>query len=94
MKRKPAVIAYDIHDAKSRKQALQLVHGWRVDGQKSVHECWLSSEEACVLFAKLCDLIDPQSDHVLLAWVNQHDKPLGLGAGAAECLFSHLIRVA
>lgn len=94
MKRRPAVIAYDIHDAKSRKQALHLVRGWRVDGQKSVHECWLSSEEARVLFAKLCALIDPQSDHVLLAWVNQSEMPLGLGAGAADRLFSHLVRVA
>jgi len=93
MKRRPAVISYDISDPKCRKQALQLVRGWRVDGQKSVHECWLSPQEAQVLYAKLCALIDPQTDHVLLAWVNQRETPLGLGVGRVDRLFCHLIRV-
>jgi CRISPR-associated protein Cas2 len=72
---------------------LQLVRGWRVDGQKSVHECWLLPQEAQVLYAKLCALIDPQTDHVLLAWVNQRETPVGLGVGRVDRLFCPLLRV-
>jgi len=37
--RKPIIVAYDISNNKVRSKALKIVKEWRLDGQKSVHEC-------------------------------------------------------
>jgi len=50
MSRQPAVIAYDIRADRTRRRVCQILLEWRLDGQKSVHECTLSVSEAQELF--------------------------------------------
>jgi len=67
MARLPTLIAYDISDDPARGRALRTVLEWRLDGQKSVHECLLSMSEAEELFAQLSALLDSRTDRLMLA---------------------------
>ena len=71
MKRKPAVIAYDITSNKRRKQALKCLTAWRLAGQYSVFECKLSHAEAEELLLQLTQIIDQDEDKLLFAWLDQ-----------------------
>lgn len=70
MPRKAAVIAYDIVSDKRRRRVARCLQTWRLDGQYSVFECRLTEREAEELFLELLDLIDPETDALLLAWVD------------------------
>jgi len=65
---KPTLVAYDIRCNASRRQALRMLEGHRLGGQKSVHECLLSVQQAHALAAALAALMDPATDRVLFAW--------------------------
>lgn len=94
MRRRPAIIAYDIRNPLRRRRVFKLLSGWRMGGQKSVHECLLNETEAEEVFAQISDLIDPQSDHLMLAWLSPHREVGGLGAGESDSLFRRFIHVA
>ncbi|ANJ66669.1 hypothetical protein A9404_04095 [Halothiobacillus diazotrophicus] len=94
MKRRPALICYDIRDAAIRRRALRLLLGWRVDGQKSVHECRLTHREAQQLFSELCALIDPRTDHVLMTWIRPKARPDCVGSAQATLLSDEVIEIA
>ncbi len=94
MKRKPAIIAYDIANPLRRRRVFKRLQAWRIDGQKSVHECLLNEREAEELYAQLLDLIDRDADHLLLAWLSPGAEPDGLGRGRTETLFRRFVRVA
>jgi CRISPR-associated protein Cas2 len=70
MKRKSAVIAYDISCNKRRKKVFQCLQKWRLDGQYSLFECLLSDKEAEELFLQLTALIDESEDALMLAWLD------------------------
>jgi CRISPR-associated protein Cas2 len=70
MPRNPAVIAYDIVSDKRRRRLARCLKTWRLDGQYSLFECRLTDAEAEELFLQLTDLIDPDEDHLLLAWMD------------------------
>lgn len=70
MPRQPAVIAYDIASNKRRRRVARCLKTWRLDGQFSLFECRLSEAEAHDLFLQLTDLIDPEQDSLLLAWMD------------------------
>jgi hypothetical protein len=46
-----------------------------------VHECVLSEAEAALLFDQLNDNLDPRTDSLLLAWVQEHRPTLARGIG-------------
>ncbi len=77
--RKAVVIAYDIADRKSRNRVLRILKEWRIDGQKSVHECWLTIREAEEIFLQLVEWIDPETDLLLLAWLEPQREMLCRG---------------
>lgn len=64
-----AVFAYDIADDRRRRQVHRVLRRWRLDGQKSVHECRLDKQEATELYLQLSEVMCPNSDRLLLAWV-------------------------
>jgi len=66
---KPAVIAYDVSIRRSRATILRILKEWRIDGQKSVHECRLTEKEAEEIFIQLAEWIDLATDLLLLAWL-------------------------
>jgi len=63
------IVAYDIESNRTRRRVQLVLREWRLDGQKSVHECRLSAPMAEELFVQLCTEIDPETDRLLLAWV-------------------------
>lgn len=59
------IIGYDIACDRRRRRALKAVKGHAIGGQKSVHECWLTSGELQQAMATLRALIDPATDRVV-----------------------------
>lgn len=82
--RRAAVIAYDISDNRTRRAVLRILREWRLDGQKSVHECLLNEAEAAELLAQLVAEMDPASDRLLLAWLEARRPALARGRGRVD----------
>jgi CRISPR-associated protein Cas2 len=80
MSRSLYIIAYDIGCNKARRKVAQALQNWRMDGQRSLAECWLSPAEFACLWAQLMTHIDEEHDHILV--LNQdlrsHDLALGI----------------
>jgi len=74
MKRRAAVIAYDIVCDRRRKRARRCLRTWSLDGQYSLFECELSHTEATELFLQLGDIIDLDEDRLLLGWLDRKRK--------------------
>ena len=77
----PCIVAYDIRSNKIRRRVLRTLRQWRIDGQKSVHECRLTLSEAEELFVQLAELIDPDTDRLLLSWVQTRRRGAARGKG-------------
>lgn len=94
MQRRPAIVAYDISDNRKRRAALRILREWRLDGQKSVHECLLTDAEAAELVIQLSEVIDDDTDRLLLAWVTPQRSALARGRGRVDALQATLRHVA
>ncbi|MBK8972661.1 MAG: CRISPR-associated endonuclease Cas2 [Hahellaceae bacterium] len=81
MKRSPAVVAYDIRENATRRRVFRVLKDWRIEGQKSVAECFLSRREAEELFVQLCELVDADTDRLAIAWLQQPIRIRTLGGG-------------
>lgn len=84
MKRSPVIVAYDISGDRARRAALRILSEWRLDGQRSVHECLLDRQEAATLFARLTELLDPETDRLLLTRVHPRRCALARGLGHTD----------
>lgn len=93
MERRPAVVAYDIADDRTRRVALRILREWRLDGQLSVHECLLGPEEAAELFVQLAEVFDPATDRLLLAWLHTRRPALARGKGRVDSTAKRLLDV-
>jgi CRISPR-associated protein Cas2 len=82
--RKPVVIAYDVRNSRSRGRILRLLKAWRLEGQKSVHECLLTQTQAEELFLQICDHLDQSCDLLLTAWLEPRRRILCRGIGRAD----------
>ncbi len=91
--RYPAIIAYDIHTNKRRYKALKTLKAWRLDGQKSVHECLLTAKEAETLFTELTQIIDPESDRLMLAWITPQKPIFNRGTGHSMGFFAQFFDI-
>lgn len=60
------VFSYDISSPKRSRAVRRCLRGWRLDGQKSVHETRLTPREAATLGDEICDLLDPGADNLLV----------------------------
>jgi len=74
MKRRPAVIAYDICSDKRRRRVFRCLRSWSLDSQYSVFECDMTVREAEELFIELTELIDTDEDTLMLAWLDNKRK--------------------
>lgn len=74
MKRKAAIIAYDISCNKRRRKVFRCLKAWSLDSQYSLFECQLTRREAEELFIQLSDLIKQDEDTLLLAWLDKRHK--------------------
>ena len=82
-KRSPAVVAYDIRENATRRKVFRVLKDWRIDGQKSVAECYLSLHEAEELFVHLSELVDLETDRIAIAWLQQPIRVRTLGMGSS-----------
>ena len=93
MSRNPVIIAYDISADQTRRRVYKILLEWRLDGQKSLHECVLSAAEAKELFIQLGQAIDPATDRLLLAWIAPRRPLFARGVGRVDALFAKLLNV-
>lgn len=66
MSRTLYLICYDVADNNRRRRIHRLLSGYRVQGQRSVSECWLTASELVRVRQSIDDLISPQEDRVLI----------------------------
>jgi CRISPR-associated protein Cas2 len=78
MKRKPVIIAYDISSNRRRRKLFRILKLWKLDAQYSVFECRLTPPEAEELFLQLTDLMDQETDSLLLAWLDKSREAIGV----------------
>ena len=67
MKRHFYLVCYDITDESRLRRVRLFLTAHRIPGQKSVAECWLSAGELRQVRRGLRDLVDADSDWLLIA---------------------------
>jgi CRISPR-associated protein Cas2 len=69
------LVAYDIGEPRRLARVCRYMKGWKVGGQKSFCECWLTEGERTRLLRELLDLIDPETDRVHLLQLDSRMTP-------------------
>ena len=82
MRRRAAIIAYDISSNRRRRRVRRRLQAWSLDSQYSVFECLLAGREAEELLLQLTELIDVDSDKLLFVWLDHYREPRALTRGA------------
>ncbi len=85
MRRKPAIIAYDISSNKRRRRIHRCLQSWRLDSQYSVFECRIGAREAEELLLQLTEMMDKETDKLLFVWLDSHREPRAMTRGARIC---------
>jgi len=75
------IIAYDVSEGRARAKILRILKRWSLGGQKSIHECRLTTAQAEELFLQLLEWINPETDLLLLAWLEPQRQVLCRGLG-------------
>lgn len=79
MSRALYLVAYDVHDSRRLARVCRYFKSFRVDGQKSVPEIWLTKAELRAVRADLRQLIKPDEDRIQLLAMDPRMKPRCLG---------------
>jgi CRISPR-associated protein Cas2 len=69
------LIAYDIADPKRLTRVHKLLNGWKVSGQKSFYECWMTPGERAQVMREVADLIEPGEDRIHLFQLDPRQEP-------------------
>jgi len=85
--KRSVIVAYDISSNKTRRLIYKILKVWRIDGQKSVHECRLTNRQAEELFVEINEPVDQDSDRLLMVWLAQNRKILirGIARDLVNC---------
>lgn len=70
MRKRQLIIAYDVVASRRRRRLLRVLQAWSLGGQYSLFECRLSDAEAEELFLQLVEMISPEEDKLLFAWLD------------------------
>lgn len=70
----PYLFSYDIRCRKRAHHVLKYLRQWRVAGQLSVHETWLRAWELETVAAELMELVDQDSDRLLVARLSRQGR--------------------
>jgi len=73
------LVCYDVSSPKRLRQVHKFLLGYRVGGQKSFFECWLTQADLRHVRAKLAELIDSGEDRVHFFQLDPRMKCEGLG---------------
>lgn len=82
MRRKAAVIAYDITSDRRRRRLFRVLKSWKLDAQYSVFECKLTATEARELFLQLAAFLDEKEDALLLTWIDNSREAQAVTTGS------------
>lgn len=90
MNRRVYLIAYDICNPRRLARVHRYLLGYRVGGQKSVYECWLTPGELVRVRADLEDLMDSEEDriHILQLDPRMTVRGFGLARPVATSFFA------
>lgn len=69
------LIAYDIAEPHRLAQVHKLLNGWKVSGQKSFYECWMTAAERIQVMNTLAGLIEADEDRVHLFQLDPRMEP-------------------
>lgn len=89
MKRVLYLIGYDVADAKRLVKIRQYLTAYRVGGQKSLFECWLTQHEYELILKTLHDFIEPTQDSIFIARLDPRQE-IQL-YGLAKPFFGHFV---
>lgn len=81
MSRSLYLLAYDIGCARARRQVAALLKPWRIGGQRSVAECWLSHAEFQRLWPQLQAHLDPRTDSLFALRHDARGQDRSFGQG-------------
>lgn len=76
MHRQWYLISYDIADPRRLQKIGRILRGYKVEGQKSFCECWLTPSERDRLLAYLQAQIDPACDRIHAFSLDPRRRPL------------------
>lgn len=79
MSRTLYLVAYDICQPRRLARVTRYFQSYRVAGQKSVPEIWVTPAELAVIEADMRQLIDPQDDRLQLIALDARMRPLCMG---------------
>lgn len=82
--RKPYLVCYDISDARRLQRVHRYLLGYKVGGQKSFFECWLTPPELQQMRRRLTALIDPGQDRVHLFQLDPRMTPEVFGVAKTK----------
>ena len=77
------LVAYDVCDPRRLARVHRFMVGWKVGGQKSFYECWLTPAERETVLSGLKALIVPEQDRVHLFQLDPRMAPKCFGVATA-----------
>lgn len=69
------LVAYDVADHKRLARVHRYLLGWKVEGQKSFFECWMTPAEQNLVMRELSGLIDAAEDRVHVFQLDPRMRP-------------------
>ena len=75
MPRNLYLIAYDISEPAALRKILKLIKSYAIGGQKSFYECWMTKQELKAFLGDVIELIDAQTDSVMIFQLDSRLKP-------------------
>lgn len=85
------LVAYDIADPRRLYRVHRFLLGWKIGGQKSFYECWLTPAELSAVLRELEGLIDADADRVHVFQLDPRMKPRLLGVASAAPTMPFLV---
>jgi len=79
MSRKTYLVAYDISDPKRLSRVYRYLVGFRVEGQKSVFEIWVTQAELRKIKKKLLKIINIKKDRLHVVELDPRTTPYCFG---------------
>jgi CRISPR-associated protein Cas2 len=73
------LVAYDIHEPRRLQRVCRYLTGFRVSGQKSVFEIWVTPAELSQIRLRLDDLMNPETDRLHIFTLDPRLEPRCLG---------------
>jgi len=73
------LVAYDVCNPNRLQKVCRFLTGFKVGGQKSVFEVWLTAAERQHLHAELLHLMEPEQDRLNILALDPRMKPRCMG---------------